>query len=90
MKGMPDGLFRGIVPAIVTPFRADERIDYKAWQELIEALIASGVDGLLCLGGQGEFYALTEEEREVAARFATQTADGRVSVYVNVGSNSTQ
>jgi len=87
--GMPDGLFEGIVPAVVTPFRADERIDYKVWQELIEALIASGVDGLLCLGGQGEFYALTEEEREVAARFATQTADGRVSVYVNVGSNST-
>lgn len=87
---MPEGLFQGIVPAVVTPFRSDERIDYHAWQEIIEALIASGVDGLLCLGGQGEFYALTEEEREVAARFATQTADGRVSVYVNVGSNSTQ
>ena len=87
---MAEGLFRGIVPAVVTPFRADERIDYKVWQELIEALIASGVDGLLCLGGQGEFYALTEEEREVAARFAAQTSDGRVSVYVNIGSNSTQ
>jgi len=87
---MPDGLFRGIVPAVVTPFRADERIDYEVWQALIEALISSGVDGLLCLGGQGEFYALAEEEREVAARFAAQTADGRVSVYLNVGSNSTQ
>ncbi len=87
---MPDELFRGIVPAVVTPFRADERIDYKVWQELIEALISSGVDGLLCLGGQGEFYALAEEEREVAARFAAQTADGRVSVYLNVGSNSSQ
>ena len=86
---MRDELFRGIVPAVVTPFRADERIDYKVWQELIEALIASGIDGLLCLGGQGEFYAFTEEEREVAARFAAQTADGRVSVYLNVGSNST-
>ena len=87
---MSDGLFRGIVPAVVTPFRADERIDYEVWQALIEALISSGVDGLLCLGGQGEFYALAEEEREVAARFAAQTADGRVSVYLNVGSNSTQ
>ncbi len=87
---MPDGLFKGIVPAVVTPFRADERIDYRVWQELIEALISSGVDGLLCLGGQGEFYALTEEEREVAARFAVQTADGRLPVYVNAGSNGTQ
>jgi 4-hydroxy-tetrahydrodipicolinate synthase len=87
---MAEGLFQGVVPAVVTPFRADERIDYKVWQELIETLIASGVDGLLCLGGQGEFFALTEEEREVAARFAAQTADGRLPVYVNVGSNTTQ
>jgi 4-hydroxy-tetrahydrodipicolinate synthase len=89
-RGMREGLFKGIVPAVVTPFRADERIDYEVWQEIVEALIASGVGGLLWLGGQGEFYALTEEEREVAARFAVQTSGGRVPVYVNVGSNSTQ
>jgi 4-hydroxy-tetrahydrodipicolinate synthase len=87
---MPEGLLKGIVPAVVTPFRPDERIDYRVWQELIETLIASGIDGLLFLGSQGEFYALTEEEREVAARFAAQTVDGRVSVYVNVGANTTQ
>jgi 4-hydroxy-tetrahydrodipicolinate synthase len=88
--GIVEGLLHGIVPAVVTPFRADERIDYKVWQELIEALIGSGVDGLLFLGGQGEFFALNEEEREVAARFAAQTADGRVPVYVNVGAVTTQ
>jgi 4-hydroxy-tetrahydrodipicolinate synthase len=87
---MPEGLLQGIIPAVVTPFRADERIDYKAWQELIEALIGSGVDGLLFLGGQGEFFALNEEEREVAARFAAQTAEGRTPVYVNVGAVTTQ
>ncbi len=87
---MAEGLFRGIVPAVVTPFRSDERIDYRVWQELIEALIASRVDGLLFLGGPGEFHALAEEEREVAARFAAQTVDGRLPVYVNIGSTSTQ
>jgi 4-hydroxy-tetrahydrodipicolinate synthase len=87
--GVPEGLVKGIVPAVVTPFRSDERIDYQAWQGLIETLIGSGVDGLFFLGGQGEFFALDDEEREVAARFAVQTVEGRVPVYVNVGAITT-
>lgn len=81
---------KGIVPAVVTPFLADERIDYKAWQEIIDALIAGGVHGLFVIGGQGEFFTLTEEEREVAARFCVQAVARRVPVYANVGSVTTQ
>ncbi|MBM3749439.1 MAG: dihydrodipicolinate synthase family protein, partial [Acidobacteria bacterium] len=44
----------GIVPAIITPFREDELIDYQAWQELIDTLVAAGVHGLFIIGGQGE------------------------------------
>ncbi len=87
---MPEGMLHGIVTAIVTPFRSDERIDYKAWQDLIEIQIASGVHGLLVAGGQGEFFALDEEEREVAARFCAQSVDGRIPVYVNAGAVTTR
>ncbi len=86
---MPEGMLHGIVTAIVTPFRPDERIDYRVWQDLIETQIAGGVHGLLVAGGQGEFFALDEEEREVAARFCAQTVGGRIPVYVNVGSITT-
>ncbi len=81
---------RGVVPAVVTPFRADEIVDYRAWQEHIETLISSGVHGLFVLGGQGEFFSLTEEEREVAARFCAQQAAKRVPVYANVGCVTTR
>lgn len=84
------GALKGIVPALVTPFRQDERIDYQGWQDLIELQISSGVHGLFVIGGQGEFFALTEEEREVAARFCAQTVAGRVPVYANVGAVTTQ
>jgi 4-hydroxy-tetrahydrodipicolinate synthase len=86
---MPEGLLHGIIPAIVTPFRPDERIDYQAWQDLIEIQLASGIHGLFALGGQGEFFALSEEEREVAARFCVQTVGGRVPLYVNIGAVTT-
>lgn len=81
---------RGIVPAIITPFREDEAVDYGAWQDLIEHLIASGVHGLFVAGGQGEFFALGEEERTVALRFVVQTVARRVPVYGNVGAVTTR
>ena len=44
---------KGIVTALVTPFRDDdERIDFSAWQRIIDFQIESGVDGLLATGGQ--------------------------------------
>jgi len=81
---------RGIVPAVVTPFQADERIDYGAWQEILEMLIGAGVHGLFVTGGQGEFFALDDEERQVAIRFVVQTAGRRVPVYANVGAVTTR
>lgn len=75
---------------MVTPFRQDERIDYDAWQKIIDAQIAAGVDGLFACGGQGEFFSLDEEERIVALRFCRQHIAGRVPLYGNVGSVSTR
>ncbi|MBZ5726211.1 MAG: dihydrodipicolinate synthase family protein [Acidobacteriia bacterium] len=81
---------QGIVPALVTPFRADERIDYGAWQAIVDAMIAAGVDGLLAEGSQGEFFALDMEERQVALRFCAQAIAGRVTLYGNVGCVTTR
>jgi 4-hydroxy-tetrahydrodipicolinate synthase len=48
------------------------------------------VHGLLVIGGQGEFFALTEEERQVAVRFCVQAVAGRVPVCANVGAVTTR
>lgn len=75
---------------MVTPFRENERIDYGAWQVLIDLLIASGVHGLFAAGPQGEFYSLDMEERTVAMRFCKQAIARRVPLYVNVGCITTR
>ena len=82
--------FHGVVPALVTPFQDDERIDYNAWQRIIDTLIAAGVDGLFAAGSQGEAYALGLEERIVALRFCKQAVAGRVTLYGNVGCPTTR
>jgi len=82
-------VFHGVVPALVTPFRDDERIDCGAWHLIIDTLIAAGVDGLFAAGSQGEAYALDPEERLVALRFCKQAVAERVTLYGNVGCPTT-
>jgi 4-hydroxy-tetrahydrodipicolinate synthase len=78
------------VPALVTPFRDDERIDFGLWQNIIDAHIEAGVNGLFCGGSSGEFYSLDAEERQVSLRFCRQAAAGRVPLFGNVGCITTR
>jgi 4-hydroxy-tetrahydrodipicolinate synthase len=75
----------GVIPAIVTPMRQDESIDFEALEGLVDRLIAAGVNGLFCLGTSGEFYALTEQEKVDVSKAVVDAAAGRVPVYAGAG-----
>jgi 4-hydroxy-tetrahydrodipicolinate synthase len=90
MMAVKVSTLHGVIPALVTPFREDERLDCGAWQAIIDALIAGGVHGLFVSGSQGEFYALDREERMVGLRFCRQAIAGRVATVANVGCVTTR
>ena len=48
---------KGIYAPIVTPFNADESINYPVLEQLIEYLIANKIAGLVPGGTTGEVYA---------------------------------
>lgn len=89
-ENVPNSALKGIVAAMATPFREDERIDFTAWQTLVDALIGAGVNGVMVGGSTGEVHALTLEERRVCIRFARQATNRRVPVYANVGCITTR
>lgn len=84
-----DVLFRGVAPALVTPFTADDEIDERAFRDLIEKQIEGGVDGLVVLGTTGENPTVTEAERHRLVNTAVEAAAGRVPVIVGTGTNNT-
>lgn len=55
--------FGRVLTAMVTPFDAQGAVNYKRAQELAEALISSGTDGLVVTGTTGESPTLTTEEK---------------------------
>ena len=62
----------GILPAIVTPVQADDTIDVKATDALFTWLKQQGIDGVVPLGGTGEYGALSRAERVRMAEITVQ------------------
>ena len=82
-------MFRGTFTALVTPFRNGD-VDLAAFEKLIEAQIAGGIDGIVAVGTTGESPTLSHAEREQVIGLAVRVAKGRCKVLAGTGSNSTQ
>lgn len=80
----------GIYAPIVTPFDADENINYPVLGQLIEHLIENGIAGLVPGGTTGEVYALSETERLELFQFVKDTVKGRVSLIAGTNSGATR
>lgn len=83
-------LWKGVMAALVTPMTAAEELDLDRLGEIVEYLIANGVQGLAPLGSTGEYYALTGVERQAVVRATLEAAAGRVPVVVGANAGSTR
>jgi 4-hydroxy-tetrahydrodipicolinate synthase len=82
--------FPGIIPAVITPFTADDQVDTDALRANVEAVLAGGVHGLVATGTMGEAGALTDAERRPVIETCVAVAEGRAQVVVGVSSGSTR
>jgi 4-hydroxy-tetrahydrodipicolinate synthase len=74
----------GILPAIPTPVRADDTVDEHALKALFAWLLKQGIDGVVPLGGTGEYGALARAERIRTARLSVEAMAGRGPVVAGV------
>ena len=79
----------GVGAAMITPFTADSRVDYKALARMIDYVIDGGVDYIVALGTTAETPTLYMPERAVIAMFITNHIAGRVPLVMGCGGNST-
>lgn len=82
-------MFKGSIPALVTPFGADGAPDLGALKDLIDWQIDQGSTGLVPVGTTGESPTLTHQEHDQVVEAAVRASDGRVPVIAGAGSNST-
>jgi len=74
--------------ALVTCFNEDETINFEATRAQVRRQIAAG-NNILCAGTNGDFTALTFEEKVRLTKEVVDEVAGRVKVIVNAGMPAT-
>lgn len=78
---MGKGKLEGIIIPTLTPFGEDGLVNYDVLKQLIDRVIAAGVQGLIIAGSTGEFLALSTEERKKVLEVSVKHTNSRVPVY---------
>ena len=81
--------FKGIFPALVTPFTAGDELNLKSLRDIIELNISAGVNGFYVCGSTGEAFLLSEAERKAVYETASDAVRGRATLIAHVGCVST-
>lgn len=80
---------KGVIPAIVTPFKEDGELDKDGLKRLTRFLLENGVHGIMTTGGTGEFPHLLREEKKIVTETVVREAKGRIPVIAGTAACST-
>jgi 4-hydroxy-tetrahydrodipicolinate synthase len=83
--------FRGLWVPIITPFDADDQVDFVALERLCRRLLTNGARGVVALGTTGEPATLTDDEQhkivDICAHICLEMGG---LLMVGTGTNSTR
>lgn len=65
----------GVMPALITPFDVNGKVDFKAYEKHLTAMRAAGVTGWVPMGSTGEYSALSNDERIEVLKFVKDFAN---------------
>ena len=80
----------GIVPVVPTPFDNDGNIDEEGLRRLIDFCVAENACAVCLPAFAGEFYKLSDQERQDVVRIAVDQAAGRIPVIGQANHPSSQ
>ncbi|MCW3010621.1 MAG: dihydrodipicolinate synthase family protein [Solirubrobacterales bacterium] len=81
--------FPGIIPAVITPFTAEDAVDVAGLRANTAHVLAHGVRGLVATGTMGEAGQLSTDERRAVVEAVVAEAAGSVPVLAGVSAGST-
>ncbi|WVT74283.1 4-hydroxy-tetrahydrodipicolinate synthase [Sinorhizobium chiapasense] len=82
-------MFKGSIPALVTPFTATGAVDADGFVAHVEWQIKEGSHGLVPVGTTGESPTLSHDEHKKVVELCIEAAAKRVPVIAGAGSNNT-
>ncbi|NIS59480.1 MAG: 4-hydroxy-tetrahydrodipicolinate synthase [Proteobacteria bacterium] len=81
---------KGIIAAVVTPFKDNEDVDCEGLRTIIRYLVDGGVDAIMPVGGTGEFPHLDREEKKLVIKTISEEVKGTIPVIAGTAACSTR
>jgi len=82
-------IIHGCITALITPFKANGKLDEIGLENLIFRQIENGVHGIVPCGTTGESPTLTHEEHQEVIKISIDVTKKKIPVIAGTGSNST-
>ncbi len=82
--------WQGVYPAMLTPFRDDDTIDFDMFTHNLNAQLEAGIDGVVMGGSLGEASTLLNEEKTALLRHCKKTMLREVPAIVTIAEQSTK
>ena len=82
--------FRGVIPAVLSVFDEQEKLDEQGTRELIRFLRSFAIGGLYLTGSTGEAFLMSSEERMRQVEIVMDEVGDQLPVVVHAGAMSTR
>ena len=82
--------FKGIFPALLTPFDGQNRVDTEVLGRLVDYNLQKGVDGFYVAGSTAEVFLLDAKERLAVMETVSSRAGGKCTLIAHIGCISTK
>jgi 1-pyrroline-4-hydroxy-2-carboxylate deaminase len=82
--------WKGVYPALLTPFKADDSIDFDMYKTNLLAQLAAGVNGFILGGSLGEASSLSIEEKTALLLFSKEMLPVNFPVIINIAEQTTK
>lgn len=79
----------GIYPILPTPFDENECIDLDSFRRVVASQVTRGAHGVVLFGLAGEYYKLSDDERDLLVVTAHEALRGRLPLVVSVTAHAT-
>ena len=82
--------WKGVFPALLTPFDANDQVDLAVYEKNLDAQVEAGIHGIIIAGSLGEASTLSLDEKELLVRFSVKKMAGKLPVIMNIAEGSTK
>jgi len=82
--------WKGVIPALITSFFQDDRLNFDLIAVNLEAQKKAGVDGVILGGSLGEASTLDTPEKKALVEFSVSILKNEIPVILNIAEGSTR